>query len=107
MWKTTGNNAENYGNADVQHGDGTGCGVRGHQGTVFGKAVEGAGHNVGEGGDYQQGEQPAKHQEHFGTGFAHVLFNELAHGLAVVFDRSIQGSEILYCTEENAADKNP
>lgn len=102
-----GNHTENHGNHDVDHGNGSGGGVGPHHFAGFGEAVEGTGHNVGEGGDYQEGEQPAEHQEHFAAGMAYVFFNQGPHAFPVIFHGSIESGEILYGTEEYAAYQNP
>ena len=102
-----GHDPEYHSHSDVDHGDGSGRSVGPHHFTGLGEAVEGAGHDIRESGDDQQGEQPAEHQEHLAAGTAYILFDQGTHALAVVLHGSIQGSEILDGTEEYAADQNP
>lgn len=105
--ETAGHYTEDHGYGNVDHGNGSGGGVGPHHFAGLGKAVEGAGHNVRESGDDQEGEQPAEHQEHFAAGMAHVFFNQGTHAFAVVLHGSIKGGEILYSPEEYAAYNNP
>lgn len=50
------------------------------------KAIERACHDVGKGSDDKEGEEPAEQEEHLAARLANVLFNDLAHALAVVAD---------------------
>ena len=91
----------------VEDGNRSGCSVRHDFRALGGKAVKGIGHDVAEGGDHQQGKEPAEKQEQLTTGAADVLFNHHAHGLAAVFDGSVKGGEVLNRTEEDAAEDHP
>ena len=53
---------------------------------VLEKAIERACHDVGKGSDDKEGEEPAEQEEHLAARLANVLFNDLAHALAVVAD---------------------
>ena len=52
-------------------------------------------------------EQPAEQQEQLAAELADVLFDQHAHGLAVVLDGSIQRAEVGHSAEEDAAEQHP
>ena len=91
----------------VENRNRSGSGVRHDFCALGGKAVKGIGHDVAEGGNHQQGKEPAEKQEQLTTGAADILFNHHAHGLAAVFDGSIKGGEVLNRAEEEAAEDHP
>ena len=102
--------AKDDGKADEQDGDGArravGVGSR-HHDALGVKGVEGARHHVRKGGNDQQREQPAEQQEHLAAEFADVLFDQQAHGFALVLDAGVQCAEVGDSAEEDAADQDP
>ena len=91
----------------VENGDGGGCRVRHDLSALRSETIEGIGHDVAEGGNHKQREEPAEKQEQLTTGAADVLFNHHAHRLAAVFHGGIQGGEVLNGAKENAAENHP
>ena len=93
------------------HHTGSAVGLRGvgelRHAVDHGVGIEGARDHVGKRRDDDQTEQPAKQQKQLAAELADVLFNEHAHGLAVVFDGGIQCAEVRHSAEEDAADEHP
>ena len=71
------------------------------------EAVEGAGHDVHEGGHHQDGEEPAEEQEELLTRLADVGLNDIADGAPLVLHRGVHGGEVLDGAEEDAAQQDP
>ena len=67
--------------------------------------IEGSGHHVGEGGDDNQGKQPAEQQEQLPSGLSDVFLNQQSHGFSFIFHTGIQRAEVCDSSEENAADE--
>ena len=86
-----GNTGTRDGDEDEQHGNGCSCRIGQDQGTIFGKAVERRSDDITESGDDQQAEDPAEEQEQAAARRADVLFDEDAHGFAVILHGCGQG----------------
>ena len=105
--------AEDDGEHHEHDGHHTGCavGLRGvsklRHAVDHGVGVERAGDHVGERRDDNQAEQPAEQQKQLAAELADVLFDQHAHGLAVVLNGSIQSAEVGNSAKENAADEHP
>ena len=80
---------EDNGDDDKEHGDGSSGGVC-----------------VGRCND-KQGKQPAEQHEELPSGLADIFFNNHTHRLALIFDRGIQRTEILYRAEKQTTDDQP
>ena len=105
--------AEDDGEHHEHDGHHTGCavGLRGvsklRHAVDHGVGVERAGDHVGERRDDDQAEQPAEQQKQLAAELADVLFDQHAHGLAVIFDGSVQRAEVRHSAEEDAAEQHP
>ena len=105
--------AEDDGEHHEHDGHHTGCavGLRGvsklRHAVDYGVGVERAGDHVGERRDDDQAEQPAEQQKQLAAELADVLFDQHAHGLAVIFDGSVQRAEVRHSAEEDAAEQHP
>ena len=99
--------AKGNGDEDEQHGNGCSCRIGQDQGTILGKAVERRSDDIAESGDDQQAEDPAEEQEQAAARRADVLFDEDAHGFAVILHGCVEGCEVLDGTEEDAANHKP
>ena len=105
--------AEDDGEHHEHDGHHTGCavGLRGvselRHAIDHGVGVERAGDHVGERRDDDQAEQPAEQQKQLAAELADVLFDQHAHGLAVVFDGGVQRAEVRHSAEEDAAEQHP
>ena len=69
--------------------------------------LERARDHVDEGGDHDDGEQPAEQQEELAARAADVLLDELCERLAVVLDARVQRAEVVHGAEEDAAHEHP
>ncbi len=78
-----------------------------HQSAVRAISIEGASDHVSKSCNNDAAEQPAEQQEQLAAQLADVLFDQHAHGLAVVLYGSIQSAEVGNSTKENAADEHP
>lgn len=99
--------AEGNGDEDEEHGNRSRCGIRQDHRAVLGKAVEGRGDDIAEGSDNEEAEDPAEKQEETAARRTDVLFDEDAHGFAVILHGCIKSGEVLDGTEEDAADHEP
>ena len=64
-------------------------------------------HALGMSANFKQGEQPADQHEKLPAGLADIFFNNHTHRLALIFDRGIQRTEILYRAEKQTTDDQP
>ena len=78
--------AKHHGDKNVEGGNGASSCIWSQEFARLGKAIERACHDVGKGSDDKEGEEPAEQEEHLAARLANVLFNDLAHALAVVAD---------------------
>ena len=104
------NQAEEDGDENEEHGNGGRCGICVGSRLIrhfCAHADEGSCHHVGEGGDDQQGEQPAEQHEQPAAGLSDVFLNHHADGFSFIFHRGIQRAEVLDRAEEQAADDEP
>ena len=99
--------SEAHRHEDVEHRDRSRRRIRYGEAAVLAEAVERVRDDVGEGGDDEQREEPAKQQEETAPRLADVLLDEHAHRAPFVAHRRIERTEILHRAEEDAADKQP
>ena len=99
--------AEAHGDGDVEHRDCRGLSARYVLAAILKEAIERIRDDVGERRQHQQREEPAEKQEQAAARLADVLLDEHAHRLAFILDGSVQSSEVLHGTEEDAADQQP
>ena len=101
---------EDNGDDDKEHGDGSSGGVCvGGLGShaVHAFSDERTGNHVRERCNDKQGKQPAEQHEELPSGLADIFFNNHTHRLALIFDRGIQRTEILYRAEKQTTDDQP
>ena len=72
-----------------------------------GVSVKSTGNHISKSCNNDAAEQPAEQQEQLAAQLADVLFDQHAHGLAVVLNGSIQSAEVGNSAKENAADEHP
>ena len=99
--------SEAHRHEDVEHRNRGGRRVRHGETAVLGEAVERVRDDVGESGDDEEREEPAKQQEETPPRLADVLFDEHPHRAALVAHRRIERAKILHSAKEDAADEQP
>ncbi|MPM20344.1 hypothetical protein SDC9_66773 [bioreactor metagenome] len=69
--------------------------------------VEGAGDDVGEGCNHQNGEEPDEEQKETFSQFPDIQLDDVTDGASLIANRGEDGAEILNRTDENTSNEDP